>query len=1617
MKKYLLSVLALLSVAFSFAQNGTTKWNASIGPRNVFIENKGQFNALTKDAGNTILYGTDGGINVILFTKNGLAYRMKEHHSKREDEREEMARKKGGNKKQDDDAEDENRSAVVQMEWVGANAGVQVVAEDKMPDYYNYHISGKCISNASAFQKITYKNLYNNIDVVYTFHEGTGIEYSLILHPGADVSQVKMRYSDPEKFSVSEKGEIHLPTIFGDIIDHAPLTYYENNRAKTISSSFVLGNGQVTFKLGSYDNTQTVVIDPWTTTPTLPTGNIAYYIKADSIGDAYIYGGASPFTLVKYSAAGSLIWTYSTTWDESSDWFGALAVDRTGNAYITNGDGATLAKINPAGGLVWSNTSGNSLSLSMEFWNLDFNCDQTELYVGGMRGPFTIDPVGVWYGVVNQMNLTNGTISNYTEVSIVPHTGGEAINEVRSLCMSPNGNIYCLSLDTLASLTQALAFNYREMQAYNYDYYLPYSPGGGQGQGSNNIRATSYFLYTTDGVTLDKRDINTGNILATTTIPGGSSQLNSGVAIDTCGNVYVGSQNQVVKYDANLNLLGTAATAGPVYDVSIGVNGAVLACGSTFAASLAFSACPQVLPICYKIFTANLTPAPPPCLGQCSGHASAGTTNGTGPYKYLWSNSATTATVNNLCPGSYSVTVTDLSNNSTAVAYTSIDSATAFITNVVTYPPSCGQTNGKAVAEIITGGSTPFTYAWSGGANQGVDSNLAPGPYSVTVTDAHGCSASASATLTQSSALSLAPASTETACAGNSGTASVAVTGAPGPFQYNWSNGQTSDTIRGLATGTYNVTVQDTSAGTSVFWSEYFTSGGTNWTLNNTGTAPNGNSANQWIVNNDATCNCTSGNYLHITNTTSTSCLECIIMPAGTCQYLEFPSALGEGDFQTDVLAISPVISTVGKTNITLGFTWESLGTPGSDYGLVDLSSDGGLHWTALPTQYDNVSTCTYASISIPSNYQNITNFRIAFEWINGVGSLTGGTGNPPGFAVDSITLTAGSSNCPATASVTIGSTSNFSLTPNAIGATCGISNGTASVATTGGSNYSYNWSNGATTDTISELVGGTYTVTVSASGGCSATASAVVSSTFGVTLSPVITNTTCNVNNGSADAGVSSGSGPFTYLWSNGGTTAHISNLAPGTYSVIVQGAGGCEAKATVVVDSSSNITLAATGGSVACGGGGGASVSVTTGTGPYSYSWSNGATTAGLSGVGVGNYSVTVTTALGCSASATATVSSSGSSVVFSASSLPTNCGNDIGAVNINITSGTPPYTYSWSNGATTDSLRNLAGGSYTVTVTGSNGCTATADAAVSVSGTLLINTSVVNTTCGNANGSASVTTTSGSYTYIWSNGATTSTISNLASGTYTVTVNALSGCNATSSVVINPSGGAVTITPSASAICQGDTSTICAPSGYNSYLWNVGETSSCIDAISSGNYYVTVTDNANCTAVSNHVTITVNAPPAVTITLHGGDTLVATGAVSYQWYNGTTLIAGATSSIYVVTQDGTYSASGTDGNGCTSKSNSENIKIVLGIAQVIADGNIKVYPNPLANGSWHVDVSDDWIGSNCDIVDEAGRVIYHTQLKGSQSEIEVNVAQGVYLMRISSGQKNYTVKLIKL
>ncbi len=1000
------------------------------------------------------------------------------------------------------------------------------------------------------------------------------------------------------------------------------------------------------------------------------------------------------------------------------------------------------------------------------------------------------------------------------------------------------------------------------------------------------------------------------------------------------------------------------------------------------------------------------------CGGQ-DGSVVATASGCTTPFAFKWNNGATTASLSNLAAGSYSVTVTDASNCLTTASI-SINSNPLTATLAATNP-SCGSNTGTATVTIGSG-TGPYTYLWSNGATTSGISSLAPGSYIVSVNGAAGCTAIDSVSLLGASGLTISPAITGASCGTSNGSATAVVTGGSAPYTFKWSNGDTTATITGLTAGSYTVTVAGDTINPPLF-SDTFPAGDNLWTLNSPGSGTNGSSANQWVINSDNNCTCGSGNYLHISPTSNGACFICLPQ-AGQCTYLELASTFGEGDFTTDVLAESPVISTIGKSNLTLSFSYECLGTPGSDYGLVDVSSDGGAHWTALPTQYVNVSTCTQATVSIPINYQNIANFRFAFEWINAAGSF-GSAGNPPGFVVDNVVLTAAASSCPAVATVTIPASGGLTVTATPTAPTCGLKNGAVTVTANGTGPFTYAWNNGQTTQTIRNLVGGVYIVTVSTGAGCSATASATLSIGSG-TISAVAlgTNATCGSSNGAIKLSLTPANASYGYLWSNGATTDSLSNLPAGIYSVTVTaGSVTCSAVATDTIGATGALNISAVGGSAGCTSTGTASVTTPVTGGPFSYLWSNGATTASLTGLSSGSYVVTVTGAGGCSASASATVTNSGTGITLNASTTPTSCSGNTGGVNISITAGSGSYTYLWSNGATTSAITNLGAGSYTVTVTSSNSCSATAEGSVSVSGTLLINTSAIGTTCGNSNGSATVTAAGGPFTYIWSNGATTASIGSLAAGTYTVTVNGASGCNATQSVVVNPSGSTVSITPSATAICQGDTSHICAPSGYHKYLWNIGDTSACINITGPGNYYVTVTDNGNCTAVSNHVAITVNAPPTVTITVHGGDTLVASGAVSYQWYFGSTIIAGATSSVYVVTQDGSYTAIGTDGNGCTARSNAETIKVVLGVAQVITDENIKVYPNPLSNGSWHVEVSNEWIGSICNIIDEAGRVIYRTQLKASQSEIELSIAQGVYLMQINSGQKSYTIKLIKL
>jgi len=386
--------------------------------------------------------------------------------------------------------------------------------------------------------------------------------------------------------------------------------------------------------------------------------------------------------------------------------------------------------------------------------------------------------------------------------------------------------------------------------------------------------------------------------------------------------------------------------------------------------------------------------------------------------------------------------------------------------------------------------------------------------------------------------------------------------------------------------------------------------------------------------------------------------------------------------------------------------------------------------------------------------------------------------------------------------------------------------------------------------------------------------------------------------------------------------------------------------------------------------------------------------------------------------SISATATLSDT--VVVTVVNSPVVNLGNDTSVcdgISLSLNAANSGSTYLWSDNSSQQTLAVNAAGTYAVTVTNAANCSAS-DAVNVYSLNLTVSTAAVNTTCGLNNGQVSVAPDNGSspFTYLWSNSATTDTVTNLAGATYTVTVNDAAGCSATGSATVNTSGaGNVTITGLVTQICATDTASICAPAGYASYLWNNGATTECIHPSLAGNYYVTVTDNANCSSTSNHVAVSVYPVPSVSVSVNA-DTLRAFNAVAYQWYFNGNEITGATDSIYIATQSGSYTVEVTDNNGCKALSN--QLQVVTGIEEFgMQNSECSIYPNPNTTGSWQLSVSSELVGKEFEVTDVNGKLVFKSEIRNLKSEINLRVSSGVYLLKIISGKNTYLKKLVKM
>ncbi len=360
---------------------------------------------------------------------------------------------------------------------------------------------------------------------------------------------------------------------------------------------------------------------------------------------------------------------------------------------------------------------------------------------------------------------------------------------------------------------------------------------------------------------------------------------------------------------------------------------------------------------------------------------------------------------------------------------------------------------------------------------------------------------------------------------------------------------------------------------------------------------------------------------------------------------------------------------------------------------------------------------------------------------------------------------------------------------------------------------------------------------------------------------SSAVTHVACaGQSSGIIDITVSTGTAPFNYIWSNGRSTQDINMLTSGSYLVTVTDKNNCRTVGGYVVSQPVALSVSIAVTSVSCRSltDGNAAAIVYGGTSPYSYQWSTGVNLQNLSNTATGTYFLSVTDGKNCFSGASVMITEP---VALSVLSFVTHvsvfAGSD-GIAAVSATGGTAPYLYSWSNGASSQSISNMPSGVYTVTVTDGRGCSAVSTVSIIEPGVINITSDVSHVSCyGNTDGAIYLTVSGGvtPYLFEWSNGVIGKDITTLTQGTYTITVTDNNSAVLISSFVV--SEPALLTVQSASithCTCNGYSNaaidiTISGGKTPYAFIWNNGRVTGDIVALTTGAYKLTITDASGC------------------------------------------------------------------------------------------------------------------------------------------------------------------------
>ena len=544
---------------------------------------------------------------------------------------------------------------------------------------------------------------------------------------------------------------------------------------------------------------------------------------------------------------------------------------------------------------------------------------------------------------------------------------------------------------------------------------------------------------------------------------------------------------------------------------------------------------------------------------------------------------------------------------------------------------------------------------------------------------------------------------------------------------------------------------------------------------------------------------------------------------------------------------------------------------------------------------------------------------------------------------------------------------------------TCfGEENGSIAAVPVGGVlPYTYLWSNGATSSVISNLPAGSYTLTLTDANGCSGSAPAALIEPTALTTEIDYQDVSCfGASNGMATAIASGGGWLYYYLWSNGSDDYTITDLSPGIYTVTVTDNYGCTTTNSVNIAEPPLLSLTASSQNVSCFGSmnGSATVTPEGGSPGYSFLWSNGFTTSTISNLNPGTYAVTVTDAQTCTITTFVTITEP-SAMVLNVTGYDGLCFGDMnGWAHAVVSGGVAGYTYLWSNGATSDSIVNLPAGIYGLTITDATACTISTEYEVSSPELLQLTVITTNvTTPGGSDGTASTEVNGGTpiYTYLWSTGETTSSIFNLSSGNYSVTVTDDHGCSQADFFTIADPDCGISVQVNTTLIsCAGGsngsaTAEYTGGNGNATFLWSNGETGQTITDLYAGTYFLTVSENG-CTVfgiatlddplsidaqiISTPTSCNDNTGSAFIIASGG------TGLLTYLWSNGES--ASFIENLY----QGIYSVTVTDANACTSVQSEEIVAIDTEVP-VIVQTNDTLFVNAVGGIDDYSTLQDDF------------------------------------------------------